>query len=88
MALDQPLSAKIARGYLGCSRSVYVARIAGEGGPGLAEHFQIKWGQAYASAQSRTFDPNYFHFVMKMTQHKYQILGKIGKIYMNQILFS
>ena len=77
MALDQPVSAKIARGYLGCSRSVYVARIAGEGGPSPAGHFQIKWVQAYVSAQSRIFDPYYFHFIMKMTQHKHQILGKI-----------
>ena len=48
MALDQPVSAKIARGYLGCSRSVYVARIAGEGGPSAAERFEIKWVQVYA----------------------------------------
>ena len=54
MALDQPVSAKIALGYLGCSRSVYVARIAGEGGPSPVEHFQIKWGQSYVSAQSKT----------------------------------
>ena len=50
MALDQPVSAKIARGYLGCSRSVYVARIAGEGD-------QVRWKIFKSSGGERMYQP-------------------------------